>query len=226
MAGPTLIASYSPTPAAGSVTTSSFSPAAGELIVVKGAVLFTNSLETPTDSAGALAFTRQAYENSPGGNVFQYGIWTAPVVIAPGSITVTLSASSTGTVIATVERWSAATLAASPVTDAENGGGSVPSGCTITTAKANSVVTWLVVNNGTSVVPSGFVATTGAPVLETGYSGPARTVTTVYQTAPSAGLQDYGATQPVAGPWTWGTLALELQAAAAPQATGSFFALL
>jgi hypothetical protein len=205
--GPVLVASY-PLSVAGfpSVTTPSFSPSAGELIVAKCAASSSvGSLNVPTDSAHALTFTQRV--NTTQQSLIN-GIWTAPVVAPPGSITVTVSAPA-GFVFfsAVVERWSGAQLAASPVTDDRSGTSSVPTG-TITTAKANSVVSWLL---GTNNNPSSYIATSGTPVQELQFSNSSY----VYQPAASAGAQSYGVAAPP-NLSVWHLSALEIQSAAAP----------
>jgi hypothetical protein len=103
------------------------------------------SVGPPTDSLGALAFTERVSNSLPG--LTLGGIWTAPVVTAPGPLTISVHQAGGGFDFTNaVERWSSASLAASPATDTETGINTVPNGCTITTARAGSVVSWLLSN--------------------------------------------------------------------------------
>ena len=51
------------------------------------------------------------------------------------------------------------------------------------------MVTWLLTNFGTSVLPGGFVTTTATPVLENQQGAVVESVSFLYQAAPSAGVQ-------------------------------------
>ncbi len=108
-----------------------------------------------------------------------------------------------------VERWSGAKLAASPVTDDENGSGT-PGG-TIATTKAGSVVTWLLGARGAN--PTAWITTSATPVVETISNLPSDIYSHLYQTAPSAGAQSYGVSAPTSGFTTWHMAAMEIQAA-------------
>lgn len=120
-----------------------------------------------------------------------------------------------------VERWSSAALAAVPAIDTENGKNTLPDFLTITTAKAGSVVTWAL-GSWAFNTPTAFVTSTATPVIE--YNNDA--LVHAYQAAQSAGVQDYGATEPsTPTEWRWTSAALEIQAAA-PKASGNFFALI
>lgn len=91
MSGPTLVTTpYTNELGSPAVITPSFSPSAGEVIMVKAMSGFRfGSWSPPADSASALTFTQQVYSDAQLGTVV---IWTAPVVTAPGPITISLSA--------------------------------------------------------------------------------------------------------------------------------------
>src|SRR5258706_6216188 len=140
---PTLVASYLVTSAASDTTslvTPSFTPAIGEIVVVKAiAADFHLSISTPTDSQSNAYTSRKTGPNS-GSNVWA-GLWTA-TTSAASSMTVTVAVSGTANWHSLlVERWSGASLAATPATNGTTSGTGAPSS-TITTTAANSVVSW------------------------------------------------------------------------------------
>ncbi len=97
---PSLITAYTGS-AVEPVITPPFSPAAGELIVVK-TVTGNTFYNPPTDSASALTFTQSVTQLV---GFLDTSIWTAPVVTAPGPITITMSTQTSGfTINYAVER--------------------------------------------------------------------------------------------------------------------------
>ncbi len=209
MPGPNLVAAYTPSAIASSITTPSFSPAAGELIVVKCVVAdFAQPLNAPADSASALTFTQRLHTDQQS---LISDIWTAPVVTAPGPITITITDGSASALLKmAVERWTGAKLAASPVVDDENGSGGTPGG-TITTTKASSVVTWLLGARGAT--PTAWITTSATPAVEAISNIPLDAYSHLYQPAPSAGAQSYGVSAPASGFTSWHISAMEIQAA-------------
>jgi hypothetical protein len=212
---PTLVASYFlQSPIAGNsatLVTSSFTPADGEVIVVKAQTWDTGTA-AGTPSGGSLTYTSRVV--IAGGGFSTYGrIHTTTVGTSPGSMAVTLSAPAASSYHSmTVERWSGAQIAASPAThSALNAGASAPLD-TITTVGTNSVVSWL---NGDaqSVNPATAAYRSSATNdgLADGSSGTDGVMYYAYQTAAVAGSQTYGMTLPATQKWAMA--AIEIQAA-------------
>jgi hypothetical protein len=191
---PTLTAAYPVGSAAGdlsTLTTSSFTPATGEIIVVKtGAGTTTTAAGTPT--GGSLTYTSwvslAAATNAP------VTLWTATVGASPGAMTVSVTWTGTNDWHAiVVERWSGALLDATPATAGVQG--STTGQTTITTVGTNSMVSWLDadwngVSPGTPTYASGATQTglISQPTFLVVYGA--------YQTAASAGSQTFGVTAP------------------------------
>ncbi|HEX2551640.1 MAG TPA: hypothetical protein VHK64_08605 [Nocardioidaceae bacterium] len=132
------------------ITTSSFTPSNGEILVVKLATADTGTpLGAPT--GGGQTYTSRV-SVAPGGFAGFCAIYTAVVSGSPGSMTI--SSTPTGVVrhSMVVERWTSAQLAATPVTgSANNFTGSAQA--SLTTSAANSVVSF-VISDVQSVNPS------------------------------------------------------------------------
>ena len=187
-----------------SVVTQSFTPVAGEIIVVK-ALNGSDYQSYGTPTGGGLTFTSRVLSN-PGGNYCRAQIWTATVGGSPTPMTVTLTTSGSGDMHAIlVERWSNAKLAGSPAVSATNGN-AAPSG-TVTTVANNSIVTWCVAdwNAGT-----GARTYRGSPTEEY-YRGVGGDYTGywAYQQAASAGAQTIGLTAPS---FIYSMVGMEIQA--------------
>ena len=193
----------------------SFSPAAGDLIVVKVQNRAANPASwTMSDSAHALTWTHQVSFTAAQGIL---NIFTAPVVTAPGSITVTATPSAACPGAMLVEWWSGAPVAASPATATAQGSTTAPS-FTITTVKAGSVVSWCSNDANDLTGARTYITTSGSvPVEENFFNQGLSTYTHAYQTAATAGSQSVGETLP--SPQLWAAAAIELQAAPVPGPT-------
>lgn len=143
---PTLTAAYfvaQTSTSAGAISTPSFTPSNGEVIVVKLATWDTGtSMGTPT--GGSQTYTSRITV-APGGFRPWCGIYTAVISGSPGSMTVSSTPSTSAQFSMTVERWSSASLAATPAT---NSGGTTNSGTgvagsSLTTTASNSVISWV-----------------------------------------------------------------------------------
>ena len=200
---PTLVASYpvyQATPANTSLVSPAFTPAVGELLVIKGVTEDTGHLlSTPT--GGGLTYTLRVSQVGVASNVNAY-IWTAPVT-ASASMTVTVAETgNTGVYSMVVERWSGAQLAATPATVDTRGSGA-PS-TTLTTVGASSIVSWL---NGDWAAIDGTsraYRTTSAVPAEDGYTTTAGLYTAyyAYQVATAPGAQTFGLTAPTGQTWS------------------------
>lgn len=209
---PTLVASYlvnSPGADASTLTTPSFTPTVGELIVVKGVVLVaaTFGFGSPTDSLGLMTFTRRVEISgtSPTGYV---AIYTG-VVTSGSAMTVSLPSLDGGTWHSmVVERWSSARVAASPVTVTGTSGGtaSAPS-VSLTTSAANSAISWAVASRAGG---GGATRTYRSSATEDAYRYVASTGTVyaAYQAAATAGAQSVGMTAPAG--YVWSLAGLEI----------------
>jgi hypothetical protein len=138
---PTLTASYyvplSPQ-STSTISTPSFTPSNGEVLVVKLDTWDTGSpFGAPT--GGSQIYTSRVI-NAPGGFNQWCAIYTAVVSGSPGSMTVstTPTVSLRGSMV--VERWSGAQLAATPVTNSAAGSGTMSS--TITPSAGTSIISW------------------------------------------------------------------------------------
>lgn len=215
---PSLVTSYfaeSPAAPGGSgdsatLATPSFTPGAGEIIVVK-AQTWDKGTPSGTPSGGSLTYTRQV-TIAPG--VFAtYGtIFTATVGGSPGSTTITLSAPAGASYHSmVVERWSGAQLAATPATASANYSSASAPSSTITTAANNSVVSWL---NGDaqSVAPTGsgtYLSSATNDGLANGASASNSVQYYAWQSAATAGSQTFGMSAPTGQKWAMA--AIEIQ---------------
>jgi hypothetical protein len=203
---PALITSYfaqsSDTGDTTPLSTPAFTPASGEVIVIKAATWDTGT-PSGTPSGGGLTYTQQSVA-APGGFAGYCTIFTAVVSGTPGSMTVTLSAPGNSCYHSmTVERWSGAKVAATPATNATIHGSSSPPSATITTTAANSIITWANVDENSSD-PTGRTYLSGA--TEDGIADGHAHVSSVhyyaYQTASSAGSQTIGMSTPANQNWS------------------------
>lgn len=223
---PLLVAAYQVNSAGSdltTLTTPTFTPQAGEILVVK-AVGADRTLTFGTPTGGGWTYTARGTDVTA--SHVSAAMWTAPVTAGGVAQTVAVTAGGTAnphTIV--VERWTNCRLAAAPaLTDQLGSGG--PS-ATNTTVAGRSVVTWL--SGDWAAVDGTATRAYRSSAGETGFRwvSTAFTAYFAYQTTVAAGAQTFGLTAPVGQTWT--ALAVELQSAAAgkalPQVTqfGSFF---
>jgi len=208
---PTLIASYFLESIKNGDTTSlstpSFTPTNGEVIVVKAATWDT-TVTSGTPSGGGLTYTRQSTAQ-PGGFNCYATIFTTVVAGSPAGMSVTLSPpSATSYHTMVVERWANARLAATPATNAVISGSLGGTGvdtptATVTTTGANSIITWVNADDQSNN-PAGCVYLSGA--IQDGLGDGSVNTSSVfyyaYQTATTAGSQTIGMTVPTSQKWT------------------------
>lgn len=191
------------------LTTPSFTPAAGEVLVLKvqgenGVVAF------GTPVGGGLTWTQRRLGNTT--NLFVYGaIWTAVVGAggAPMTVAITRTGANTGWTSMVVERYTGAQLAATPEGTTSNGTGA-PTG-TVTTTAADSIVSWLS-GDWNAVAPGSRAYRSGA--TERGMHDRSPNNYVGYfatQAAAAAGAQTCGLTAPAGQKYT--LLAIEVQSA-------------
>lgn len=195
------------------LTTTTFTPADGEIIVVK-AVTGDTTAVIGTASGGSLTYTSQA--NVTTSSKAAARIFTAPIGTSPGSMSVSLTFSGTASWHSMlVERWTGAQLAASPaVVQTTQAAGTAPS-ATVTTVAANSVVSWAI-GDWSAQSPASRAYRSSA-VDEGVHDGSTTQYVAyyAYQAAATAGAQTIGLTAPTMNPSIVG---IEVQAGAAAAA--------
>jgi hypothetical protein len=219
---PTLIASYAVYSASAdntTLTTSSFTPANGEIIIVKAATWSTSDgMSTPTGGS-------QTYSNigtaAPGGFNAWCGLWACTVSGSPGSMAVSC-APATGSNTRhsmVVERWSGAALAGSPATNATKTGSGTTATTSLTSTANNSIVSWVLADeNSRDPGGSSYVSTSGTPAqdgLYDGHVGSNSVQYFAYQDAATAGSQTFGVTN--ASALAWVAVGVEILSGAANQ---------
>jgi hypothetical protein len=186
----------------GSLSTASFTPPAGSVVVAKVTCGDANTTAaTPT----GLTFTSRANVGTSGASA-RSAIFTA----AGAGAAVTVSATFSGTGAnhhLSVEVWTASQLATTPAVHTIVAGAGAPSD-TLTTVAANSVVTWV---NADWAAVNGTTRTYRSSAVETIYHFVTGldTVYCAYQAAAAAGSQTYGLTAPVGQTFTMA--AIEIQ---------------
>jgi hypothetical protein len=122
------------------LTTPSFTPANGEVLVAK-VTTWDTAVPAGAVSGGGLTWTKRR-EAAPGGFNGYAAVWTATVTGSPGSMAVTSAAlGSNAWHHMVVERWGSAVLDASPAVNSVVNGSGAPA-ADITTEADGSVVTW------------------------------------------------------------------------------------
>lgn len=217
MATPVLIASYQVVSAASdtsSLVTPSFTPANGEVLVIKAASETVNAPTIGVATGGGQTYTSRISINVA--NHCPVRLFTATVSGSPGSMTVTVPFTvNDGFHSMVVERWGNAQLAASPAINSGTMSGA-PS-LTINTVVSDSVVSWLSAD-WNAVVPGTQVYRSGA--IQDGIHDKSTEVAYVtyyaYQVCGAAGSQTFGLTLPGGQEPTMG--AIEIQGSGAPPA--------
>jgi hypothetical protein len=180
-------------------------PAAGDVLVLKGANTWQWG-QLDITAAGGQTWTLQAAEDTPGQGLCRSKIWTA-VSAGSGGITLTVTDfANAGTIYMLVEVWRNADLAGSPAFSQSTGSGS-PSD-SITTAGDGSAVSWLATDsNAINPATKNYFVSDASPVEEdttwapgvgqdtfTGYSA--------YHFKAAAGSDTFGVSSPVGQLWT------------------------
>jgi hypothetical protein len=200
---PALVASYFVQSATGgdstTLSTTTFTPANGEVIVVKAATWDTGTA-AGTPSGGGQTYTRRATA-APGGFNGYCTIFTSTVAGSPGAMAVTLSAPAGSCYHSmVVERWSGAKVTA-PATSAPINGSGAPS-ATITTTATNSIVTWLSVDeNSRDPATRTYVSGATEDGLADGHVATSSVQYYAYQAAAAAGSQTLGLSAPNTQQW-------------------------
>lgn len=189
------------------ITTPSFTPSNGEVIVVKLATWDTaTAMGAPT--GGSQTYTSRVI-NAPGGFNEWVGIYTAVISGSPGSMTISSTPAASARCSMVVERWSSAQLAATPVTNSSNGiGGAAAS--SITPSAGTSVISW-VAGDAQSVDPAtrAYLASATQDGLRDDHVGANGCDYFAYQSSTGTSSQSYGLSAPTG--MTWVIAAIEVQ---------------
>jgi len=219
MPNPSLITHYevySPGADTSTLTTPSFTPANGEVIVVRATTWSTaDGMGTPT--GGGQTYT-PAQITAPGGFNGWAGTWVCTVAGSPGAFAVSsapLTANATRHSMV-VERWGSAFVDATPAVLSAPTSGVGALSTSITTTAPNSVVSLCVVDLA-SRDPAGYTWTPAAMVndgLFDGHLGSNSVHYFAYSPVPSAGATGITLTIPAGNP-TWVAAGVEIKAATA-----------
>ncbi|HEX2551021.1 MAG TPA: heparin lyase I family protein [Nocardioidaceae bacterium] len=202
---PTLVTSYKVTATGtGTTTTSSFTPAAGEVIVVKAWNADFDSPNVTTVTGGSLTYASKIHTQAT--NKSEAWIFVAEVgATSPGAMTVAATWSGTsGQHGIIVERWSSGLVKGVPAESSPVMGSGAPS-ATITPENANSVLTWLDVDwnvsSGTATYRSGATETQQSSTSNVrAYAA--------YQNSTGTSAQTVGLSAPTGQAWTLGAIEL------------------
>jgi hypothetical protein len=199
------------------LTTPSFTPSNGDILIVKLATWDTATTMGVTNTGSQ---TFNLIKNAAPGGFSQWcAIYAATVSGSPGSMTVSSTApTATSYHSMVVERWSGGQLATTPATNATITGASSPPNVTVTTTAANSVVTWASGDvNSSSPATRAYLSSATEDGLQDGSGGANGVTYFAYQTAATAGAQTVGMSAPTNQHWN--IAAMEIQAASAPGPT-------
>jgi hypothetical protein len=187
-----------------SLTTASFTPPTGSIIVVKTAA--SDAITTvPTPTATGVTFTSRANVGTNNAST-RNAVFTG--VGAGSAITVTQTFTGTnGYRALTVEVWTSSQLATTPAVHTIVAGSGSPSDA-VTTVAAGSVVTW---TSGDWAAIDGTTRTYRSSASEVSYHRAVGqyTIYNAYQAAATAGSQTYGLSAPVGQTFTM--VGLEIQ---------------
>lgn len=192
------------------LVTASFTPATGDVLVVKG-VAADAGMTWGTPTGGGWTYTNRVNIGTAA-NTTRVAIWTAPVGAGGTAMTVSLTpAGLSNWHSMVVEVWSSAQLAASPAVASTNAGSGAPTQA-LTTAAPGSVVSWC--NGDWAAVSPASRTFRDAPTDEGVHDGSTTQYVAyyAYQAAASAGSQTFGLTAPTGQ--TYSIAGIEIQAAA------------
>jgi hypothetical protein len=181
---------------AGTLTSTSFTPTAGDVLVVKTGTWW-NAISpgTPTDTSGQTWTSRVQETGAPNNGWVE--IWTAVVTGSPGAITVSITPASNSHHTLLVERWTGAQLAATPATGHALASGSGVASATLTTTANGSAVSWCLYD-GSSADPATrtYQASATEESLSDQHSGSNGVFYFASQAAATAGSQTFGLATP------------------------------
>lgn len=213
---PTLIASYAVYANAqnsNTLTTPSFTPATGEVLVVKLAT-WSTAVSMSAPSGGGQTYD-SAIIAAPGG----FNPWCAIYFVngvsgSPGSMTVSSTPSASSWHSMVVERWGTATMDASPAVNSTISGVGAPS-ASLTTTADNSVIS-TVSGDAQSVDPTGhtYLSSATEDGFSDGHVGSNGVTYYYWQSCGAAGAQTVGLSAPTGQKWAMA--AVEIKNGASP----------
>jgi hypothetical protein len=192
------------------LSTASFTPASGTVIVAKVCAADAGgTINTPT--ATGLTFTSRVNVGTASSST-RAAIFTAAGAGSAVTVTATFAGSAVPHALV-VEVWTGAQLAATPAVGSVAVATGAPSG-TITTAAANSVVTWI---SDDWAAVDGTTRTYRSSATEVAYHRVTgqHTLYTAYQQAVAAGSQTVGLTAPVGQTYTIAAIEIQVTGGAA-----------
>jgi hypothetical protein len=201
------------------LTSSSFTPANGEVIVVKLATGDTTvSMGAPT--GGSQTYTSRVTV-APGGFRGWAGIYTAVISGSPGAMTIASTPSGSALHAMVIERWTGAQLAGTPATGSGNGDNLTSPSASITTTGTNSVVSWTL-SDVQSVDPAtrAYLNSATEDGLQDSHVAADGVIYFAYQTAATAGSKTFGLSAPTGLQWV--AAGIEVQAGAVSNWTYGF----
>lgn len=190
------------------ITTPSFTPSNGEVLVIKLATWDTAvAMGAPT--GGSQTYTSRII-NAPGGFAEWCGIYTCVISGSPGAMTVSSTPAASARCSMVVERWTGAQLAATPITSSATGATGVAAG-TITPSAGTSIISW-VAGDAQSVDPATrvYLASATQDGLRDDHVGANGCDYHAYQSSTGTGSQSYGLSAPTG--MSWVIAAIEVQA--------------
>lgn len=201
------------TTGAATLVTPSFTPDAGEIIVVKATGEFGGGGGSSLPVGTGLTFTKHQ-EINPGSQDAHAAIWSATVGGSPSSMTITVDNNAATNWSTVVERWPAGTTLGTLVVSSGAQGSGAPL-TNITTTAANSTISWA--SADWNAVAPGTPTYRDGPVQEAIHDrSPSNYVAYyAYQAAPTAGAQSFGMTSPAGQKWS----AVGIEIKAAPDST-------
>lgn len=191
------------------ITTPSFTPSNGEVLVIKLATWDTaTAMGAPT--GGSQTYTSRVTV-APGGFNEWCGIYTAVISGSPGSMTVSSTPAASARCSMVVERWTGAQLAATPVTSSATGFAAASG--SITPSSGSSIISW-VAGDAQSVDPSTrvYLASATQDGLRDDHVGANGVDYHAYQSSTGTGSQSYGLSAPTGMQFV--IAAIEVQASA------------
>ena len=177
------------------LTTSSFTPADGEVIVVKLATS-DGTLIMGAPTGGSLSFGSPKVFKTPGGFAGSCAIYAVKVGTSPGSMT--LASTPTGVIEHSmcVERWINADLAGTPATGSAQGFSGAPNSSLTSTGTA-SVVSWVASDvQSTDPASRAYLSSAIEDGIDDSHGSANGVHYYAWQTAPTAGSQAFGLSAP------------------------------
>ena len=191
---PVLTASYflkTSAPGTSALTTASFTPADGEVVIVKLSTWdATIAMSAPT--GGSQTYTSRVI-NGPAGFFQWCGLYSCVIAGSPGAMTITSSPASNSQYSMCVERWTGAQLAASPATGSSAPATSQSPSGSITATSSTSVISWVAGDvNSADPTTRTYLNSAVEVGIRDGHIGSNGVDYYAYQASTGVGAQTYG----------------------------------